>query len=501
MSNKGLAKVSRRRFNLETVVFSAEQEVTVPAGIKIPADTQYLLHPVLIIPKDKNDIYQGLGKIRFQGQLEGFLSCVDSEEAVHTLAVPPIEFMTAFATPLLADARFEADAVIEGVELDRGGDDVANLTVFVIVTVRALRNEETELITAVSKDFLGAEVRNGKFQNIAGVEETEQVITIDLPATVGRDPIGKDLGIGNLNWQVIEGRLSAEGVVMAKVYSLSVKGELEAFEANKEFELELDFDAPEVTDSKLLCAPIKSRFYPGTEEEGPALELVLRFTAIGYFEQTTEYIASLSGADSIEKMLYLRNRIGESEFKFNLGGVCQFPKEPAKVDLVLAKTRITEAKALDEQVLVRGLLSLSIFYTDESDLPRVLVQEEEFNQFFALKGCASGYSVKAWAWPEKGSCSDERYSVPILLRVEVVEEVEFRAVADVHVVDTQLAPAAASVVLYVAKEGDSLFAVARKFNITMEKLREYNGLPADAVIYRNQKLLIPTYQAKYYPRV
>lgn len=39
MSNSGLAKVSRRRYNLETVVFSAQQEVTVPAGLKIPVST------------------------------------------------------------------------------------------------------------------------------------------------------------------------------------------------------------------------------------------------------------------------------------------------------------------------------------------------------------------------------------------------------------------------------------------------------------------------------
>src|SRR5690554_1741415 len=99
MSNSGLAKVSRRRYNLETVIFSAQQEVTVPAGLKIPVSTQYVLQPFLVVPREKVIILPGPGKIRVQGQTEGFLSYVDRDESVSTLPVPPTEFIASFAVP------------------------------------------------------------------------------------------------------------------------------------------------------------------------------------------------------------------------------------------------------------------------------------------------------------------------------------------------------------------------------------------------------------------
>ena len=133
MSNSGLAKVSRRRYNLETVVFSAQQEVTVPAGLKIPVSTQYVLQPFLVVPREKVIILPGPGKIRVQGQTEGFLSYVDRDESVSNLPVPPTEFIASFAVPsAVQGARIEADIRLEGVEVDRG-DGEANITAYIRV--------------------------------------------------------------------------------------------------------------------------------------------------------------------------------------------------------------------------------------------------------------------------------------------------------------------------------------------------------------------------------
>jgi len=498
MSNKGLAKVSRRRLNLETVVFRAEQEVTVPVSIKIPTSTQYLLHPVLMMTKHKWTIHQSPGRIRVQGQLEGFLSCVDGDEAVHTISVPPMDFMTAFTVPILGPGtNLETDAVIEGVEVDRGENNVANITAFVTVTLWALKCEETDLVTAVTGDSLVVNTQNVNFQHIIKEAETEKLLTIQISAEPGAKPVGTDFCIGNLSWQVVDGKLEAEGLAMVKLYCLSGEnGVLDILEESQEFELDLDFGSPEVSDSTLQCYPVTLNTSPAPDGASFKLELVLKATARGYREITGDYITSLTGADSLEKEIHLRNRIGESEFKLNLEGPCQFPGEPVEIGEVLPKVRIIEVKALDEKVMVRGLLSLNIFYTDAGEKSRVLVQEEEFSQHFDLKGCGTGYHVKAWAWPERGICNEDHFSVPLLLRVEVVEDVEFRAVTDVHIVDKELPPVNASVVLYVARKDDSLFTVARKFNITQQMLRDYNSLTEVDEIHFGQKLLIPVYQCK-----
>lgn len=494
MSNSGLAKVSRRRFNLETIVFSAQQEVTVPAGLKIPVSTQYVLQPFLVVPREKISILPGPGKLRVQGQIEGFLSYVDGDESVSTLPVPPTEFFASFAVPVVVQgARLEADISLEGVEVDRG-DGEANITAYIRVAVVALKQEETELVTAVAGNSLSVDSRGIKLQHIIREAEVEKSLSIALPKAVGK-PVATDFCIGNLGWQVIEGRLSAQGVALIKAYFLSEAGGLDIAEGSADFELEIDFASPEISDSTLQCILVKTAMVPAAE--GQEFQLLLKARALGYREQTGEYITDIIGADSLKKTIQVRNRVGESEFKLNLDGRCQFPVEPRSIDLVLPKVRLIETEAMDEKVLVRGLLSLNIYYTAEDGQKRVLVQEEEFSHPLDVKGCTLGYSVKAWAWPEQGVYTQENYVVPVLLRVEVVEDAAHDAVIDVHVVDPNFVPVNASVILYVTGKEDTLFSVARKFNISQERLLEYNGLAGATELHPGQKLLVPIYELKY----
>lgn len=498
MSSKDQAKVSRRRVYLETVVFSAEQEVTVPASIKVPDSAQYLLQPVLMLPKDKLSIFQGPGKIRVQGQLEGILSCVDSDEQVHTLAVPAQEFMAAFTVPVLSPGvRLEADVRIDGIEVDQGEGNVANITAYIFINLWALQSQEVEMVSAVSGGDLLAETGIVRMQQIIKEIGAEKTMTLRLPLEREMVPSGAELCFGNLGWQVEEGRLRAAGLVLAKVYCLTGDGGVKLVSGSQDFDLELDFEAPEINESSLACSFIKADLNAVSDGGELELELGLKATATGYREQMTEYVSSLTGADSQQRTIQLRNRIGEGEFKVTLDGNCPFASLPQSIDTVLPKVRIIESQALEGKILVRGLLTLNVYYTDESGLRRVLVQEEEFSQFFDLEGSARGYSVKSWAWPEDAECAEGRYTVPVLMRVEVIEEVEFRAVTDVHVVDPTQVPVNASVILYIVKKGDSIFSVARNFNTTQELLWEYNGLSEQDCLQPGQKLLIPVYQTRF----
>lgn len=498
MSSKDQAKVSRRRINLETVVFSAEQEVTVPARIKIPDSTQYLLQPILMLPKDKVSVFHGPGKIRVQGQLEGILSYVDSAEQVHTLAVPAQEFVAAFTAPALSPGvRLTADVQIDGIEVDQGEGNVANITAYIIINLRAFQTQEVEMVSAVSGGALRAETNSVRLQQVIKEIGAKQTVALLLPTQPEMAPVGTELCIGNLSWQVEEGRLRAAGLVLAKVYCLNGDGEVKVLLGQQDFGLELDFDAPEIGEGSLICSFEKASLANVSEGTALELELVLKATATGYREQMTDYVSSLTGADSQQKTIQLRNRIGEGEFKVTLEGNCPFASQPQAIDQVLPRVRIIESQALEGKILVRGLLTLNIYYTDESDQRRVLVQEEEFSQFFDLEGCVRGYAVKSWAWPEGADCAEGRYAVPVLMRVEVIEEVEFTAVTDVHVVDPSQVPANASVILYMVKTGDSLFSIARKFNTTQELLWEYNGLSEQDGLEPGQKLIIPVYQTRF----
>ena len=51
---------------------------------------------------------------------------------------------------------------------------------------------------------------------------------------------------------------------------------------------------------------------------------------------------------------------------------------------------------------------------------------------------------------------------------------------------------------YVVEKGDSLYAIAKKYNINPELLASMNGLNMDDYIYPNQQLLIPKNEYSYY---
>ncbi len=51
---------------------------------------------------------------------------------------------------------------------------------------------------------------------------------------------------------------------------------------------------------------------------------------------------------------------------------------------------------------------------------------------------------------------------------------------------------------YVVEKGDSLYGIARKYNINPELLASLNGLNMDDYIYPNQQILIPKNGYSYY---
>ena len=51
---------------------------------------------------------------------------------------------------------------------------------------------------------------------------------------------------------------------------------------------------------------------------------------------------------------------------------------------------------------------------------------------------------------------------------------------------------------YVVEKGDSLYAIARKYNINPSLLASMNGIDLDDYIYPNQQILIPKSGYSYY---
>ena len=148
--------------------------------------------------------------------MEGIVSCVGSGEEVSTLPVPALEFMAAFCPGSRSQVRLEADMHFDGVEAGLSEGNVANITAYIVISLRALQTQGVEIVNAVKGGDLLAETNSVRVQSIMEEIASQQNISMQFALPPETAPAATELCIGNLSWQVEEGSLTAEGIVLAK---------------------------------------------------------------------------------------------------------------------------------------------------------------------------------------------------------------------------------------------------------------------------------------------
>ncbi|MTI96813.1 MAG: LysM peptidoglycan-binding domain-containing protein [Firmicutes bacterium] len=493
--------VDRNKFQLQKVIAQSTQEVTVPASLPVPDNVQYLLKPILF-PVGMESVQIDNGKVRVQGQLGGLVCGINEDESVIPIGVEPVQYSASFPLPMVCETdRVMVDAVVETVEVDKDEQGRANIIAFVSVTVTVSRIEEVSLVTDVSgaKDV---EKEEQTLQVIVCTAEELRELNHQVGLPVPAEQIlATQVQVTNLNWQVLESQVAVEGKVSGVIYfAQQTKKQL----ATRMFEREFSHTLPvegEVSEAIVTCAPQLASAILNSNNSGVDLTINLGLYVQGYREVRLELLSGVGGADFETISFAVTNRVGESEFRMNLDGHFQISEESATVLSAIPEVRVLETTALDEKIMVRGVLSLLIFYAVDDETTRAIVREDEFNQFFALSGSVTGMTAQAQAWCEESSFvlenGEVQYTVPALFRVDVKESLELNPIVDLHIVDPHAVRANASVVLYRTQTGENLFAVAKKFNVTQQMLRDCNRVPEGEQLPAGTKLTIPLYLAKY----
>lgn len=490
-----------RPLRLDIVKARSEQEVTVPIEVQLPADVQYLLQPVLEMPPEKQVVEASQGKVRFQAQLQGFIAGVNDDETVVTTVLPSKTVMTSFVLPeLSAKTKIKVKPVITATEVDRGENNRADILAYVKVNLQALEEEEVNLLTDAEDIGVKFHTKMLHLQRPAGLaaEELKTVkesVELPQPAEI---IMTKEAWITNLGWDVEDGVIQVNGQVWFRVYYEPVGDKALKFAVmQRDFLLSMDLGSAEPTAANVDCA--LKNLAASIGEDGMTIELtaVLSLEARGYCEESLAIVTGLDGADCLTRHLVVANRIGESEFNLALEGPLQLPQAEGEIEQILGRARLLEATPLEDKVMVRGMLTLQVWYNLQGQ-QRIMVQEEEFSHVFALEGCTAAYDIQAWVCPAIVQHDAKKYTAPIILRIAVTEQVDFSPVVDVHIVDAD-APIQASYIVYRVKKEDTLFGVAKKFNIPRELLLKANDLTS-AEPAPGAKLIIPAYRSRY-PRV
>lgn len=493
-----MSELNYRTLRLDMVRARSEQEVTVPIEVQLPANVQYLLQPVLLLPPDKQSVEISQGKVRFQAQLQGFVCGVDDDERVVLVPLPVQNVMTSFAVPKLKPtARVKVSPVVQATEVDRDESNKADILAYVKVTLQATEEQEIKVFCESDQFGVAARTETYRLQLANGLAEATKTVKEQIDLNAGVETIlGTEAWVANLSWEVEDGMAEVNGQAWLRVYYVP-EGEktLNVAETQRDFAVSLDFGQADPLEAKLDCA-VKSVNAVATEE-GKQIDLtaVIAVNARGYTEESLAVVTGLDGADYLAGSYNVANRVGESEFRLNLEGQLQLPESADEIVAIYGRTRLLEATALEDKVLARGMLTLQIWYSCQGQ-KRVMVQEEEYSHFFALEGCRPQYQIEAWVWPGTVQVQEDSYSATVTLRVEVAEQAAISPVVDVHIVD-ETTPMSASYIVYRVARGDTLFGVAKKFNVTQQLLRQANEMAEAEQPAPGTKLIIPVYQTRY----
>lgn len=167
----------------------------------------------------------------------------------------------------------------------------------------------------------------------------------------------------------------------------------------------------------------------------------------------------------------------------------------AKVTDLWSEMASASAAAENGTVTVKGKYSLCVLAEDEKGVPFYFERLLDFERQLPCTSagdlrCSAEVSAENIGWRISGSGVEARSD--LRLCVDVYQRVSFRAISEVTADETKPAPkdTAASLCLYFAEAGESVWNIAREYRTSPEAVRAENGISGDAVESRGL-LMIP----------
>lgn len=199
-----------------------------------------------------------------------------------------------------------------------------------------------------------------------------------------------------------------------------------------------------------------------------------------------EYDLSLMyGQSSIENMV-------KENIDFKAG-----QPNPISIVLSLGKVSITDKKIVDDKVVVDGIIQTSILYNteDEEKYLSTLNEDIPFSATAEIAGCKIEMNSIAKAFLESIEASIEANTISIKAIVSIYCKVNYSLhkefLIDVVPEEGEKPTKKASVTIYSAQAGDTLWKIAKRYNTTIDSIVNINNIENPEYIALGQKFIIP----------
>jgi LysM repeat protein len=201
----------------------------------------------------------------------------------------------------------------------------------------------------------------------------------------------------------------------------------------------------------------------------------------------------------IEKQNYKLNLIyGQSTVETIVKENIEINKDtgsPTEVIFVNGKVSITDKKLVEDKVLIEGIVKTSVIYRTDNDNINSFEEDVPFNISAEIPGSKIEMTSSARGSLENIEAAVEADTVAIKAILSVGVKVNYNAHKDflvnIEPLDEEKPKKKASITIYTAQSGDTLWKIAKAYYTTIEDITRLNNIENPDYILPGQKLIIP----------
>ena len=329
---------------------------------------------------------------------------------------------------------------------------------------------------------------------------------IDFPNNAA-DILAVNATVNRNDIKVVNNKIVVKGEVVLKIVYITTDNVIDEFNYNSEFSDVLDVLGiqPEMMTNVVLAVK-ECNAKLAENMGGEAVPLTVKIVAAAYidaYESAEEtgiydaYSPEMNIETTYEDIGYLTLLADETK----QSNVSDFLETNGAVENIFDTRAVCTVRSqnynAEGDITIEAVVSASVIYSENGRLSTVKKDIPVTFKFDAQKGLADiqivpYLPVSGISYAQKGERQIE-LKIPVMCEVLVFAKSSDKLLSDVSTenaakIDKTNQP---SLIIYFVKEGDTLWNIAKKYNVLVEDIARINGIENENVIMPGDKLIIP----------